>query len=306
MDLHEQSILSPQHPAQEELLLGLNAVEAPAPVNDIASIQSSQEYESLKEDYIQELSCELRMPQPMSQAELEARLKNLLGRSIGELALLSGARLPYNNLAGKGFSGQLIELFLGADAHNLTLPDFTSLNIELKTLPLGLKLTPVESTFVCSTELKTESFPAFEQSPLCHKLKHILFVLLFAPKGFPIAERRILGYFFFKPNAEQLQTIKADYQDFAELICSGQSEQINGSMGTLIQMLPKASTADSLTPIRNSEGEIRYTRPRGFYLRRAFTAQLCQRFLDEQGITSKEIEIFLQRLALNAADDENA
>lgn len=250
--------------------------------------------------FSKKIECDLTLPAPENKQELEARLQPLLGRSIGELALLSGAALPNSNVWNKGFSGQVIELFLGADAQNLSLPDFTKLDLELKTLPVGINLTPVESTFICAIELKGESFLPFEQSPLYHKLSNILFVLLLAPKGFPMAERRILGYFFFQPTPEQLNTIKADYQDFADLVCSGQSDLINGYMGNIIQMRPKALNGGSLVQTRDSEGALVYTRPRGFYLRRSFTDMLCQKFLDEQQICKQDIEFFQKRLALTS------
>lgn len=238
----------------------------------------------------------LSMPLPQNRKELEDRLKLLLGRSVGELSLLAGVPLPHSNLAGKGFAGQLIELYLGASAHNLTLPDFTDLNIEMKTLPLGLNLSPVESTFLCATELNPKNFVAFEDSPLYHKLSCILFVLLLAPKGFPIVERRLLGYFFFTPNAEQLATIKEDYQGFAELVCSGQSDLINGNMGSIVQMRPKGLSGTSLTLNRRDDGSNLMTRPRGFYLRPSFTNLLCQQFFQQQGVLPQEIDTFQENL----------
>lgn len=270
------------------------------------TLLDKEETGSVQPHYQQELISDLRFEPPKSKAELETRLRGILGRSIGELALLSGVSLPYNNLASKGFAGLLIELFLGANAHNLTLPDFISLNVELKTLPLKVNLMPEESTFLCSADLRPENFLPFEQSPLYHKMSNMLFVLLLAPRGFPMAERRILGYFFFTPNQEQWQTIKEDYQDFAELICSGQSNLINGSMGSIIQMRPKTANGEHIIQARDSDGHAYYTRPRGFYLRSTFTSQLCRQFLAEQGITENDLTAFRQRLAINtdAYDDQ--
>lgn len=254
--------------------------------------------------YPKELESDLSLSSPETMEELLSRLNNLVGRSIGELALLAGVPLPVNNLASKGFAGQLVELFLGANAHNLSLPDFTQLNLEMKTIPLGVNLTPVESTFICATDLKSESFVPFEQSPLCHKLSNVLFVMLLAPKNFPMAERRILGYFFFKPNAEQLRIIKDDYQDFSDLVCSGQSESITGTMGSIIQMRPKGINGESLVQSRDSDGSLIYIKPRGFYLRRSFSSQLCRTFFEEQGITSDIIKVFQERMAFDPNETE--
>lgn len=302
------SLLQPMRPSPPPATTAPAAAVTAAPAAATTAApnhQSAKAFNTREFGYPKPLDADLRLPVPKTKEALEQRLNQLVGRSIGELALLAGVDLPYSNHSGKGFAGQLIELYLGASAYNLTLPDFTELNIELKTVPVDVNLLPVESTFICSIDLRSESFVAFEQSPLYHKLAHMLFVLLLAPKGFPITERRVLGYFYFTPDAEQLQSIRADYQEFADLVCTGNSDAINSSMGSIIQMRPKGLSSDSLIQARDSEGNPIYTKPRGFYLRRSFTLQLCQQFLQEQQVTEQELAAFRERLAIPSLSNSN-
>ena len=73
--------------------------------------------------YRKELLSPLSFTPPTTKAELKKRLQRLLGRSLGELAALAQVPVPTGLMGAKGFAGQLIELFLGANAKNLPVPD---------------------------------------------------------------------------------------------------------------------------------------------------------------------------------------
>ena len=75
---------------------------------------------------------------PPSNAEaLMERAQGIAGLTLGELAQAANIRVPENFKREKGWTGQLIELFLGADAGSTPQQDFPSLGIELKTIPRG-------------------------------------------------------------------------------------------------------------------------------------------------------------------------
>lgn len=249
---------------------------------DLRSVHSAPKYRK-------ELNSILKLSQPKTREELIRRLDLITGRSLSELAFLSGVDAPYNNRAGKGFAGQLTEIFLGADAGTLSEPDFTSLGIELKTLPVGFDLMPAQSTFLCMADLNPERFIPFEQSHLYHKLRHMLFVLLLAPKGAKITERRILGYFFFKPDAQTLNLFEQDYNEFNELIFNASARDIDGTAGNVIQMRPKAAASSEYIKVRDASGNFTTTYPRAYYLRPHFTKQLMQDFMAMNKITELDI-----------------
>lgn len=241
---------------------------------------------------VQPLQHKISFREPETMQELYSVLSLIGGRSIAELAALAGVDLPYGNKTAKGYTGQLTEIFLGATAGNLSLPDLRKLNIEVKTLPVNGRLQSVESTFICSAELTGSEFVPFRQSALFHKISRVLFIPVLAPAGCRVAQRRILGHFFFTPGEDELLRIEEDYKDFADLVMSGRADEITGDMGNIIQMRPKAASGNSLTPIRNSEGDLLFTRPKAFYLRASYTSKLCRLFREKAGCTAMITEAY--------------
>lgn len=239
--------------------------------------------------YRKELNTMLSFKPPKTKEELITRLDLITGRSLSELAVLAGTDSPYNNSAGKGFAGQLTELYLGAAAGNLSEPDFIELGIELKTLPVGFDLMPAESTFLCMADLSPERFIPFEHSALYHKLKNILFVILLAPKGAKIVERRILGYFFFTPSEEQFKLFEQDYNEFNELILNASAREIDASNGNIIQMRPKGAGSQDYIRVRDESGNFTTTYPRAYYLRPFFTKQLMANFMAQNNIDEEAL-----------------
>src|SRR5690349_22392242 len=90
---------------------------------------------------------------PSSERELCDRAAWLRGRTIGELARALGTAVPVAGARGKGKMGTLVEKALGAEAGSASLPDFPTLGIELKTIPVDDAGVPRESTFVCTISL---------------------------------------------------------------------------------------------------------------------------------------------------------
>lgn len=55
------------------------------------------------------------------------------------------------------------------------------------------------------------------------------------------------------------------------MVKTGYVDSINARIGQIIQMRPKGADGKALTECIGPEGEIIRTRPRGFYMRRAYT-----------------------------------
>ena len=214
---------------------------------------------------------------PQSLDELKARLESLTGKTLLELADKALVPLPRNTTSGKGFTGELLEILLGASAGNLPVPDFPQLKLELKTLPVDENLKPLESTFICHAPLINKRGQRFEDSTLFCKISSILFVFVLAPRDLPFAERKIMGFHFFKPSSEELALIKEDWEELMEMVSLGQVQQITARYGTVIQMRPKAADGSQLTDCIGPDGTMIKTRPRGFYMRRAFTQKLIDK-----------------------------
>lgn len=219
---------------------------------------------------------------PQNFDELIANLNFIVGKSLTELAEFAKISVPIDTLHGKGFTGELIEKCLGASAANQSIPDFPELGLELKSIPVDDNLCPLESTFLCYAPLTGIRHYSFESSPLYSKITRVLFVLIRASRELDFSQRVVLGYFFYTPSEDELNTVRNDFNELYELVKTGNVEKINARIGQIIQMRPKGASGKVLTECIGPNGEIIRTRPRGFYMRRAFTQKLIQQNLSAE------------------------
>ena len=99
----------------------------------------------------------------------------------------------------------------------------------------------------------------------------MLIVLVNATRDLTFEDRKVLGFFFYTPTQDELQTLKSDFDELYEMVKTGYVDSINARIGQIIQMRPKGADGKALTECIGPEGEIIRTRPRGFYMRRAYT-----------------------------------
>ena len=85
---------------------------------------------------------------PQTQQQLLAQAQRLAGYSLGELAALAGIPIPRDLKRDKGWTGILLEIWLGASAGSKPEQDFAALGVELKTIPVDAQGRPLETTFV--------------------------------------------------------------------------------------------------------------------------------------------------------------
>ena len=215
---------------------------------------------------------------PQNFEELISYLNAINGKSLDELSKKVGLKLPSSTLHGKGFAGELIELCIGASAGNAAIPDFPNLWLELKTIPVGEDLKPLESTFISYAPLTNIRNLTFEESSLFAKISRVLFVIVLAPRNLEISKRKVLGYFFWQPSSTELALIKEDFNELMEMVKIGNVEKISAKIGTVIQMRPKCANGKQTTDCIGPDGNFIKTRPRGFYMRRCFTQKLLERY----------------------------
>lgn len=229
-----------------------------------------------------------RAKTPETFEELINSLNSIVGKSVSELARSAGIPLPISTTHGKGFTGELLEILLGASAENRPIPDFPKLGLELKTLPVDSNLVPLESTFLCHAPLTGIRHLTFENSTLYSKIKRVLFVVVTAQRDMDFEDRIIAGYFFFTPDKFQYSQIKRDYNELYEMIKTGNVEKISARIGQIIQLRPKCANGRALTDCIGPDGEFIKTRPRGFYMRRNFTKSLIEEKLKQQQATDSK------------------
>lgn len=217
-------------------------------------------------------------PAPPESAEhLLERAEALAGFPLGRLAEALGIAAPDDLRRQKGWVGQLLERALGADASSRARPDFTALGIELKTLPVDARGRPLESTFVCSVELRDVGAGEWARSRVREKLARVLWVPVEGQRELPPASRRIGTPLLWTLEGEDEADLRADWEELSGLIGRGETETITGHLGRFLQVRPKAANSRSRRVAHDADGVPYAELPRGFYLRAQFTARLLQR-----------------------------
>lgn len=218
---------------------------------------------------------------PKNIAELHQRAEQIAGLSLGELADAAEVLVPDNFLKNKGWTGQLIELYLGAEAGSTPQQDFPELGVELKTIPIDRSGKPLETTYVCYAPLMDIAGIRWEQSNVRNKLNCVLWIPVEGERGIPPANRRIANPVLWQPNDQELTQLRADWEELMDLISLGQIDSVTARVGQVMQLRPKAADGTVVTDAVGLDGQKIKTRPRGFYLRKEFTANiLANHFTD--------------------------
>ena len=214
--------------------------------------------------------------EPKSIQELMQRAEALAGLTLGEVAEIAHVKVPLNFKREKGWTGQLIELCLGASAGSKTQQDFAKLGIELKTIPIDEQGKPLETTYVCYAPLTNIASIEWQTSSVKNKLQKVLWVPIDGRREVAPEDRCIATPFLWSLDASQDKQLRTDWEELMEMIALGQIEEITARHGEYLQLRPKAANGSSLTEGVGKNGKIIQTRPRGFYLRKEFTNKILQ------------------------------
>ena len=215
---------------------------------------------------------------PASESELLSRAQSLAGATFGELANCAGIPVPPDLRRDKGWVGMLLEYWLGADAGSKAEQDFAHLGVELKTIPVDESGVPLETTFVCVAPLTGNSGVTWAECHVRHKLSRVLWVPVEGARHIPLAERRVGSPLLWSPSEEEERLLRADWEELMDMIVLGKVEQITARHGQVMQIRPKAANSRALTEAIGPHGQPIQTLPRGFYLKKNFTAPLLKRY----------------------------
>lgn len=217
---------------------------------------------------------------PDDEQSLLSKAKSLAGYTMAELAYQAGIAVPHDLRFAKGWVGQLLEYCLGANAGSKAEQDFAHLGIELKTIPINRYGEPLETTFVCVAALTGNSGVTWLSSHVRHKLSRVLWIPIEGERQIPLAKRRVASPLLWSPNPIEEQLLKTDWEELMDMIVLGQVENITARHGQVLQIRPKAANNKALTEGIGRRGQPIMTLPRGFYLKKNFTAPILARHFD--------------------------
>ena len=220
---------------------------------------------------------------PDSESALLEQAQRLAGLTLGELGALAGLPVPADFKRDKGWTGVLLERWLGASAGSKPEQDFAALGVELKTIPVDSLDRPLETTFVCVAPLTGNSGVTWESSHVRHKLKRVLWIPVEGSRELPVASRRVGSPLLWSPSEQEEQQLRMDWEELMDLIVLGQVESITARHGEVLQLRPKAANSKALTEAVGQHGQPILTLPRGFYLKKNFTRALLARHFLLQG-----------------------
>jgi len=205
---------------------------------------------------------------PKDEAELLDRARALRGQSLESLSARFGLSLRGAAVATKGKVGELLERALGATGGSAATWDFPALRVELKTIPLGTRGVPSESTFVCSVSLLDADRAEWDGSWVRAKLARVLWVPVEARAD---GSRAIGEARLWTPTTEQEDVLAGDFEEILGRVGAGGIEGLSARVGRWLQLRPKAAHGQVRTDAPGQDGDRVSTVPRGFYLRARFT-----------------------------------
>ena len=215
---------------------------------------------------------------PESIAQLMDRVAAIAGLTLGELATAAQIAIPQDFKKEKGWTGQLIELWLGADAGSKPEQDFVSLGIELKTLPINNLGKVLETTYVCYAHLTGNQGLNWQNCNVRNKLRQVLWLPIVGERSISPANRMVGTGFLWQPAADEEALLRQDWEEHMENITLGNIDSLSARHGEVLQLRPKAANGSVVTEAIGQEGHSIQTRPRGFYLRKQFTQAIVDRF----------------------------
>ncbi|WP_373778215.1 DNA mismatch repair endonuclease MutH [Glaesserella sp.] len=214
-----------------------------------------------------------------TESELLDKARWLAGFTLSEIAGQLNIPVPPDLRRDKGWVGMLIETALGAKAGSKAEQDFAHLNIELKTIPVNAQGVPLETTFVSLAPLTHNHGITWQTSHVKHKLQRVLWIPVEGTRTIPLSQRHIGQPILWSPTADQEKQLRQDWEELMELIVLGRLNEINATLGEVLQLRPKGRNSKALAGAINRYGEKIQSLPLGFYLRKNFTTTILQNFL---------------------------
>ncbi len=215
-------------------------------------------------------------PSPNSEQELLERAYALAGKQLSEFQQ-SCSLVISNNSYAKGKIGQLIELLLGANNNATPQPDFQTLHIELKTIPVDNLGRPNESTYLCHAQMPP-TILKWRESLVYKKSQRILWIPIIGSAKSPLLSRTIGQPLLWVQPPYIEAILRRDWEELTMLMLTGQHDMLSANLGQYLQVRPKAANSKVTTLVSLTNGETLPIVPKGFYLRRKLTEAILSTY----------------------------
>ncbi len=190
-----------------------------------------------------------------------------------------GIPIPRDLKRDKGWTGILLELWLGASAGSKPEQDFAALGVELKTIPIDSRGRPLETTFVCVAPLTGNSGVTWESSHVRHKLQRVLWIPVEGERTIPLAARRVGAPLLWSPDEDEERQLRMDWEELMDLIVLGEVERITARHGEVLQLRPKAANSKALTEAIGARGDNPHAAARFLSEKEFYRRSACPPFL---------------------------
>jgi DNA mismatch repair protein MutH len=235
--------------------------------------------------------------------DLVAHARALIGTRVADIADGLGLPVPVSHSrsrgdggqrnqghqGNKGWSGHIIERELGGgevardtarpgDLAQGRGPDFGSLGVELKTVPVDRTLRPLESTAVCTIDPIAVAAESWQTSYIREKLARVLFVALEVPEGrSSFGDRLVVAAGLWSPSPAEAALLRGDFELIVrDYFRQGRADLLTGHVGKVLQVRPKARDARDVRQAFDENGRPTRVGKCGFYLRPAFVGAIVR------------------------------
>jgi DNA mismatch repair protein MutH len=150
--------------------------------------------------------------------ELVRRYTDVQGVPFAELAEELDCPLPSDPARDKGYAGRLMERVADKSPDSVSSADLTDFDVEVKTVPIHLDMTPREATKITALNPGGLAEEDWFTSHVYRKIRVLLFVPVVKADVKDPAGWYVRSPFIWLPSAEDLTQLEQDWRDIREIV----------------------------------------------------------------------------------------
>lgn len=207
----------------------------------------------------------------LSEDEIMLRARELVGKTLEDVAAISGAGV--STALTKGHVGLAYEKYFGLKPNTSSAPDFAAAGIELKSVPMrktSAGFRPKERTVIGQIDYKSLCPTPFATSHLEAKTRKILFIFYEWKPYTDMREFTTLRVCLWSRGTLDESILSATYDYVTRKVCAGEAHEISESHTSGVG----ACTKDSAAIDRSQPFSLAGARKRAFAFKPTFTSNI--------------------------------